>query len=53
MIFLILQGGLNFNIADVTGNVADVTLCESLLSKGDKSAFSVVYGHMKQDKANI
>ena len=51
MIFLILQGVLNFNVADVTGNVADVTLCESLPSRGDKSAFlSVVFGHMKQDR---
>ena len=43
MIFLILQGVLNFN-------VADVTLCESSPSRGDKSAFSDVFGHMKQDR---
>ena len=34
--FTILQGGLNFNVADVTSNVADVTLCESLPSIEDK-----------------
>ena len=42
---------LNFNFADVTANVADVTLCESLPSRGDKSAFfSVVVAHMKQER---
>ena len=30
---------MNFNVADITANVADVTLCESLSSRGDKSAF--------------
>ena len=55
MIFLILQGVLNFNVADVTANVADVTLCESLPSgggggEGVNQLFSVVAGHMKQDR---
>ena len=37
--FAILQGYLNFNVADVTTNVMDVMLCESLPSIEDKSAF--------------
>ena len=34
-----MQVYLNFNIADVTSNVADIMLFESLPSIGDKSAF--------------
>ena len=51
--FTILQGCLNFNVADVTSNVADVTLCESLPSIEDKSAS--LYGSQlyKARKANI
>ena len=37
--FTVLPGYLNFSVADATTNVADVTLCESLLSIEDKSAF--------------
>ena len=39
--FETLQGYLNLNVADITctTNVADVTLCESLPSIKDKSAF--------------
>jgi len=40
--FTILQGCLNFNVADVTSNVADVTLCESSPSIEGKSVF--LYG---------
>ena len=36
--FTVLPGYLNFSITDVTTNVADVTLWESLLSIEDKSA---------------
>jgi len=34
--FTILQGCLNFNVAEVTSNVAHVTLCESLTDYFDK-----------------
>ena len=36
--FTVLPGYLNFSITDVTTNVADITLCELLLSIEDKSA---------------
>ena len=48
-----LQGVLNFNFADVTANVADVTLCESLSSRGDKSAFFCCCCSYEARKANI
>lgn len=35
--FTVLPGYLNFSVADVATNVADVTLCEWLLSIEDKS----------------
>ena len=36
--FPVLPGYLNYSVTDVTTNVTDVTLCESLLSIEDKSA---------------
>ena len=36
--FTVLPDYLNFTVTDVTTNVADVTLCESLLRIEDKSA---------------
>ena len=50
----ILQRYLEFNIADVTSNVADVsTLCELLPSIEDKSAFLYGSQSCKARKANI
>ena len=41
------------NVLDVTGNVTDVTLCESLPSVEDKSAFLYGYQSYKARQANI
>ena len=49
----ILQGCLNFNVADITSNVTDVMLCESLPSIEDKSGFLYGSQSYKARKANI
>jgi len=51
--FTILQGCLNFNVADVISNVADVTLRESLPSVEEKSAFLYGSQSYKARRANI
>ena len=53
MTFLILQGVLNFNVADVKANIADIMLCESLPSRGDKSAFFRCFWSYEARQANI
>ena len=49
----ILQGYLNFNVADVTTNVVDIMLCKSLPSIKEKSASLYCPQSYKAREANI